>query len=138
VAAHAARALDRRVERLERHVRGPDEIDLVSCRPRRREAERHVPDPARDDVGRVEEVVEPVRPEAAPERWVVDAVHRHEQLVERHLPHAAEHPREGALVDDPGELDVPGGIRRRRGVALLEHPLAPAAGLEDQVAGGAL
>ena len=60
VAAHAARAHERGVERLERHVGGPDEVDLLLARLRRLQAQPHLAEPLRDDVERVEERVDPV------------------------------------------------------------------------------
>ena len=65
VAAHPARARERGVERLERHVAGADEVDLLLARPRRLLAQPHRADPLRDDVERVEERVEAVRDERA-------------------------------------------------------------------------
>ena len=85
--AHPARALERRVERLERHVRRPDEVDLV-VRPGRGAGKRSGMFRSRRGTTYVasRRLLKPVRPEAAPERWVVDPVHRHQQLVERQLP----------------------------------------------------
>ena len=51
----------RRVEPVDRHVGGADEVDLVAARPRRRQPQRDLAEPPRDDVGRVEERVDPVR-----------------------------------------------------------------------------
>ena len=50
VAAHAARAGERRVEHLDRHVAGADEVDLLAARARRRQPQRALADAARDDV----------------------------------------------------------------------------------------
>ena len=99
VAAHAARAGERGVERLERHVAGPDEVDLLLARLRRAQPQRDGAGLARDDVERVQERVEPVRHELLLERRLVDAVHDHQQLVERERA-AAAHAGDHELVDD--------------------------------------
>ena len=89
VPAHPARADQRRVEPVDRHVRGADEVDLVVARPGSRHPELHLADRPRHDERRVEQRVELARETAPHERRVVDAVHHDEQLVERH---AAAHP----------------------------------------------
>ncbi len=100
VAAHPARAGERGVERLERHVAGADEVDLLLARLRRLLAQPHLADPLRDDVERVEERVEAVGDDALGQRRVVDAVHDDEQLVERQRAAAAAHAGHHELVDD--------------------------------------
>ena len=57
-----------------------------------------------------------------------------EQLVQRELAAAAaHHPGEDALVDDVADLLHPRRVRRARlRRALLEHPLAPRARLDDR------
>ena len=132
VAAHAARARERRIEPVHRDVRGADEVDLLAARPRAWNAERDLADAARHDIRRVEQGVDAVRQDAAHERRAVDAVHHHEQLVQGELAaahHPAHHPA-GELVDDP----VDDRVRPARRRALLEQPVAPPPGLDDQVA----
>ena len=91
VAAHAAGPQERRVEPVERDVRGADEVDLLRARLRRADAQLHAADLARHEVGGVEEGVELLRDPLAHERRLVDAVHLHEQLVEREPAAAAHH-----------------------------------------------
>ena len=98
VAAHPARPHERGIEPVERDVRRADEVDLVAARARRRQPQRDLAEPARDDVGRVEERVEAARQDALRERRVVDPVHHDEQLVEREPAAAsAAHAREREL-----------------------------------------
>ena len=100
VTTHAARTRERGIEVLERHVRRADEVDLRAGRTRRGQPQADVAHAAGHDVDRVEERIDLVRPQPAHERRVVDAVHRHEQLVEGEAAaHAAHHPGEDALVD---------------------------------------
>ena len=54
VAAHPAGADQRRVEPVDRDVRGADEVDLLAPRPRSRHPQPELADPARDDEERVE------------------------------------------------------------------------------------
>jgi len=75
---------ERRVQRVQRHVGGADEVDLLGARLGRADAQAQLPDALRHQVHRVEERVDPVREELAQQRRLVDAVHLHEQLVERH------------------------------------------------------
>ena len=93
-----------------------------------------MPEAARDDVGRVEERVEPVREDAPQERRVVDPVHHDEQLVEREPPPMPPIPPGNMKLSDrcDARLEAAGPAGSRR--ALLEQPLAPAPRLEDQVA----
>ena len=102
VAAHPPRPRKRRIELRERDVRRADEVDLVLARLRPRDAKLEPADARRDEVGRVEEGVRPVREEAPEEGRVVDPVHDDEQLVQRELA-AAHHSRNGALPEDPRE-----------------------------------
>ena len=133
VAAHPAGADQRRVEPVERHVGRADEVDLVAARAGRRQPQRDLAEPPRDDVGRVEERVEPAREDALRERRVVDPVHDDEQLVQREPAARAAHAGEHEVQDRAEPRLEPGRARPLRR-ALLEHPLAPAARLEDQVA----
>ena len=131
VPAHAARPDERGIEDVDRHVRRADEIDLQLPRLRRPEAQLRLADPARDDVGRVQECVHPVRRPTLEERRVVDAVHHDEQLVQRELTHAAAHHPGHELLHDPAqETDFLGPALRRTG---LEQPVAPGSRLQDQV-----
>ena len=61
VAAHATRPDQRRIEPVDRDVRGADEVDLVVSRPGRRQPQLDLADRPRDDVRRVEERVELAR-----------------------------------------------------------------------------
>ena len=111
VAAHAPGADERRVERVEGHVGGADEVDLLGPRLGRLDAQAQPADPARDDVGRVEERVEAVGEELAHHRRLVDAVHLHQQLVERQPAAHAAHAREHDALDAVAH----GAQRARRG-----------------------
>ena len=95
VAAHPARAGERGVEPLERHVAGPDEVDLLLARARRAHAQPQPADPLRDDVERVQERVPAAGEEALGGGRVVDAVHHDQQLVERQ-PAARRRPSRGS------------------------------------------
>ena len=135
VATHPARAEQGRVEPVHRHVGRADEVDLVAARARRRQPQRHLAEPARDDVRRVEHGVELARQHPAHERRIVDPVHDHEQLVE--CERAAAHPgpaREHEVLDAQQPRVEPA---RRDGarLALVEDPVAPCLRLEDEVAG---
>jgi hypothetical protein len=135
VAAHAAGAHERRVEGVDRHVRGADEVDLLLARARRLQPQSHPSDLARDEVRRVQEGVDAVRDELAEERRLVDAVHLHEQLVEGELAAHAAHAREHVA----GDVVAHRRERRREHVrarlrARGEQPVAPVAALDDDVA----
>ena len=136
VAAHPARAGERGVERLDRHVARADEVDLLLARLRRLLAQPHRADLLRHDVERVEERVEAVGDDALRQRRVVDAVHHDEQLVERERA-AAAHAGDHELVDDAlhpvheRRVDGPGRLGAHR-----EHPVAPGARLDHEVAVG--
>ena len=123
---------ERRVEALQRHVGRPDEVDLVLARLRRLEPQRDLPDLARHEVHRVQERVQAVGDDALGHRRVVDAVHHHEQRVERQP--AAAHARDHHLLDRPRELLVERRVRvAALGLALAEHLLAPRRVLDDDV-----
>jgi hypothetical protein len=70
------------------------------------------------DVGRVEERVEAVREELAHERRLVDAVHLHQQLVERqpaaHAAHAREHDALDAVAHGAERAGRPRGVGSAR------------------------
>ena len=132
VAAHPAGADQGRVEPVERHVGRADEVDLVAARAGRRQPQRDLAEPPRHDVGGVEERVEPAREDALGERRVVDPVHDDEQLVQGE-PAALAHAGEGE-VEDRAEPRLQPGRSQPLRRPLLEHPLAPAPRLEDQVA----
>ena len=135
VTAHAPRTRQGRVEDVHGHVRRADEVDLRTQRPRRRQPQPHTAGAARDHVDGVEERVDAVGDEATHERRVVDAVHHHEQLVQRELPLPAHHPGQDSLVHEVADPRQPGRVRRSPlRCALLEHVLAPRAALHDQVA----
>jgi len=71
------------------------------------------------------------------QRRLVDAVHHHEQLVERQRAPRAAHARDHELIDRA--LHAPDHRRVGRAArfgAQLEHPLAPGARLDHQVAVG--
>ena len=85
----------------------------------------------RDDVARVEQRVRPVREQAPEEGRVVDPVHHDEELVQRELAAAAQHPGNAP----PPWLKIrPRPRRRRLGLALGEQALPPCARLENHVA----
>ena len=115
VAAHPARPRERRVQVLERDVAGPDEVDLFLARPGRLQPQPQPADPRRDDVDRVQERVEPARPEALHQRRVVDAVHHHQQLVEREPAATAHAARDHEVAHGVGGLDHERRVRRRAG-----------------------
>jgi len=101
------------------------------------EAQPYAPDLLGHDVERVEERVDPVREELAHEGRLVDSVHLHEQLVERHPAAASEHAAWEHRAEHPVELGV--GRRKRTRCRLMaggEETLAPGAGLEHDVARG--
>ena len=128
VAAHAAGAHERRVERGQRHVAGADEVDLLLARPRRAHAQGELADPARNEVQGVEERVQAVRGEALHERRVVDAVHHDQQLVERQpaAAHAAHAAGDHEVVDRAGHPLVEGRVHRARRLgAQVEQVVAP-------------
>jgi hypothetical protein len=136
VAAHPARADERRVEHVQRDVAGADEVDLLLARARRLLAQAQLPDPLGDDVERVEERVQAVRDELARDGRVVDAVHHDEQLVQRQraaAAHAGDHELVDRALQPPDDRGV--GLRRRRG-AHREQAVAPLARLDQQVAVG--
>ncbi len=126
VAAHPAGPDERRVQPLERHVAGADEVDLLLARPRRAKAQLDLADLTRDDVQRVEERVDAVGQEALGGGRVVDAVHDDEQLVEReaaaHAAHAGDHeapdrvrePQTGAGTRAPAARRAGGTAARAR------------------------
>ena len=123
------------IEPVDGHVRRADEVDLLAARACGPDAQRALPDAARDDVDPVEQRVRLVREELLEERRVVDAVHDHEQLVERERAAAAHSAREhevGDVVHPARERGWAGRLRR----ALGEEALAPLLVLEDEVARG--
>ena len=68
VPTHASRSRQSRVERVHRDVGRTNEEDLLGARPGFRHAELPSLEPRRHHVGHVEERVDPVSPEPAPER----------------------------------------------------------------------
>ncbi len=91
-----------------------------------------MPSAAGHDVGGVQERVEPAREHPLREGRIVDAVHHHEQLVERQ-PRAAAHAGERE-VECRGDSRLQAGRAETLGRTQFEHPLAPAPRLEDQIA----
>jgi hypothetical protein len=129
VATHSSRTGERRVEHVDGHVAGADEVDLLLAWTRRPQAQRELADLARDHEHRVQEGVDAVGDHLAHQRRLVDAVHHDQQLVERHAAHAATHAEAGiealdALGGTGHERPIAGG--RRLG-ALREQPLSPRA-----------
>jgi hypothetical protein len=108
-------------------------MNLVAPWPGRRKPKRDLAEPPRDDVRGVQEGVEAAREHTLRERRVVDSVHHDEQLVERQLAHAAAHARE-CEVDERSDARLQAGGAGTVGCPQLEHPLAPAPRLEDQIA----
>src|SRR4029079_26387 len=132
VTAHPARPRERRVEAVDRDVRGADEVDLLAARLRGLDAQGAPHQATRDDVDAVEQRVRLVREELLEEGRVVDAVHDDEQLVERER--AGAHPaREHEVHDVVHALRERGRAWRLRR-ALGEETVAPLAILEDEVA----
>ena len=129
-APEPARPGQRRIERV-RQVRRADEEDLQPLGLRARQAQRDPADPRGDEVDGVERRVAEPREQAPEHARAVDAVHHHEQLVERARAAAAHASGHDVVVDPPQQRD-PAGSRRGR-VPLEEKVVARGARLACEV-----